>query len=137
MRIVYKVTWPNGKIHVGSDLTDTITYLGSPNAALITADFPSREARRRLAIVREILWGIGDCNTFRSTTDGKGMDREAAVERSGGWIQSETSISGVMRRMSRDTEGFGGGNVIRHQTTRFGSPCLLHAAGDEGRAGQL
>ena len=56
MKIVYKVTWPNGKIYVGSDLTDTITYLGSPNAALIAADFPSREARRHMTIVREILW---------------------------------------------------------------------------------
>jgi hypothetical protein len=28
MKVVYKVTWPNGKIYVGSDLTDSITYFG-------------------------------------------------------------------------------------------------------------
>jgi hypothetical protein len=41
MKVVYKVTWPNGKIYVGSDLTDSITYFGSPNKRLIEADFPT------------------------------------------------------------------------------------------------
>lgn len=56
MKVVYKVTWPNGKIYVGSDLTDTISYFGSPNAALIAMDFPDREMRRRMTVEREILW---------------------------------------------------------------------------------
>jgi hypothetical protein len=29
---VYKITYPNGKIYVGSDLTGTLTYFGSPSA---------------------------------------------------------------------------------------------------------
>jgi hypothetical protein len=56
MKVVYKVTWPNGKIYVGSDLTDSITYVGSPDRSLIEADFPSREARRDMTVRREILW---------------------------------------------------------------------------------
>jgi len=56
MYIIYKITWPNGKIYVGSDLTDSITYLGSPHKPSIVADFPSREARRVMRITREILW---------------------------------------------------------------------------------
>lgn len=56
MKIVYKITWPNGKIYVGSDLTDSITYFGSPNKHLIEVDFPTREARRDITIRREILW---------------------------------------------------------------------------------
>ena len=32
MKVVYKVTWPNGKIYIGSDLTDSIRYFGSPIA---------------------------------------------------------------------------------------------------------
>lgn len=56
MKIVYKVTWPNGKIYVGSDLTDTITYFGSGNPAIIAADFPERSQRRIMTITREILW---------------------------------------------------------------------------------
>jgi hypothetical protein len=56
MKVIYKVTWPNGKIYVGSDLTDSITYFGSPNKRLIEADFQTREARRDMTVRREILW---------------------------------------------------------------------------------
>ncbi len=56
MKVIYKVTWPNGKIYVGSDLTDSITYFGTPDRSLIEADFPTRQARRDMAVRREILW---------------------------------------------------------------------------------
>jgi hypothetical protein len=56
MKVVYKVTWPNGKVYVGSDMTDSITYFGSPDQTKIEADFPSREARRDMTVRREILW---------------------------------------------------------------------------------
>jgi hypothetical protein len=56
VKVVYKVTWPNGKIYVGSDLTDSITYFGSPDKSLIEADFPTRESRRDMTVRREILW---------------------------------------------------------------------------------
>jgi len=55
MKVVYKVTWPNGKAYIGSDLTDTITYFGSADAALIAADF-TRDERRDMTVRREILW---------------------------------------------------------------------------------
>jgi hypothetical protein len=60
MKVVYKITWPNGKIYVGSDLTDTITSFGSAAKHLIEADFPSRESRRDMMVRREILWE-SDC----------------------------------------------------------------------------
>jgi hypothetical protein len=56
MKAIYKVTWPNGKIYVGSDLTDSIIYFGSSDKYLIEANFPTREARRDMTIRREILW---------------------------------------------------------------------------------
>jgi hypothetical protein len=56
MKVVYKITWPNGKIYVGSDLTDSITYFGSPDKRLIENDFSSRDARRDMTVRREILW---------------------------------------------------------------------------------
>lgn len=56
MMVVYKVTWPNGKIYVGSDMTDSITYFGSPDKSLIEADFPDRQSRRDMTVRREILW---------------------------------------------------------------------------------
>lgn len=55
VKIVYKITYPNGKIYVGKDLTDTITYFGSVNDALIAADF-TREQRKSFTVIREILW---------------------------------------------------------------------------------
>jgi hypothetical protein len=56
VKVIYKITWPNGKIYVGSDLTDSITYFGSPDKRLIEKDFPTREPRRDMTIRREILW---------------------------------------------------------------------------------
>jgi hypothetical protein len=42
-KVVYKVTYPNGKIYVGQDRTDTINYFGSVNSDLIDRDFPSKQ----------------------------------------------------------------------------------------------
>ena len=54
-KVVYKITYPNGKVYVGMDLTDTLRYFGSPNSKLIEADF-TREQRRDFTIRKEILW---------------------------------------------------------------------------------
>lgn len=55
MPCVYKITYPNGKIYVGLDLTDSINYFGSASSALITADI-TPEQRRDMTIRKEILW---------------------------------------------------------------------------------
>lgn len=55
MKVIYKITYPNGKIYVGKDLTDSINYFGSANDALVATDF-TREQRRDFTIRREILW---------------------------------------------------------------------------------
>jgi hypothetical protein len=55
MKVVYKVTYPNGKIYIGQDLTDSINYFGSANNKLIEKDF-TREQRRDFTIRKEILW---------------------------------------------------------------------------------
>jgi outer membrane protein assembly factor BamB len=57
--VVYKITYPNGKIYVGSDLTDTPTYFGSANSDLIRQDF-TRDELRDLSIRKEILWESQD-----------------------------------------------------------------------------
>lgn len=54
-KVIYKVTYPNGKIYVGRDLTGTISYFGSPNPALIVADFTAEQARH-FTIRKQILW---------------------------------------------------------------------------------
>lgn len=55
MKVIYKITYPNGKIYVGKDLTDSINYFGSASEVLIAADF-TREQRRDFTIRKEILW---------------------------------------------------------------------------------
>ena len=55
MKVVYKITYPNGKMYVGMDLTDSANYFGSASSALIAADF-TREQRRDFVIRKEILW---------------------------------------------------------------------------------
>lgn len=54
-KVIYKITYPNGKIYVGKDLTNSINYFGSAADRLIAADFTPEE-RRDFSIRREILW---------------------------------------------------------------------------------
>lgn len=55
MKVVYKITYPNGKIYVGKDLTGSLNYFGSADSRLIEKDF-SLEERRDFTIRKEILW---------------------------------------------------------------------------------
>ena len=55
MMVIYKITYPNGKIYVGQDRTDSINYFGSASSKLIAQDF-TPEQRRDFTIRREILW---------------------------------------------------------------------------------
>ena len=53
-KIIYKITYPNGKIYIGKDLTNSINYWGSAKSELIAKDF-SFEERMDMTIRREIL----------------------------------------------------------------------------------
>ena len=55
MMIIYKITYPNGKIYVGQDRTNDINYFGSASHELIAKDFTG-EQRRDFTIRREVLW---------------------------------------------------------------------------------
>ena len=56
---VYKITFPNGKIYVGKDLTGTLTYFGSFDEDYVAKDFPV-EQRKLFTITKEILWETTD-----------------------------------------------------------------------------
>jgi hypothetical protein len=52
---VYKITYPNGKIYVGMDLTGSVTYFGSPSAKeQIAADLG--EHVHDFTARKQILW---------------------------------------------------------------------------------
>jgi hypothetical protein len=55
MKVIYKVTYPNGKIYIGKDLTDSTHYFGSLNNDLVEKDF-TREQKRNFIIKKEVIW---------------------------------------------------------------------------------
>ena len=55
MKVIYKITYPNGKIYIGKDLTDCINYFGSASSKLIEKDF-NRSQRKDFKIREEIIW---------------------------------------------------------------------------------
>ena len=55
MNVIYKITYPNGKIYVGQDRVGSIRYFGSPNSKVIAADF-TPEQYRDFTVRRQILW---------------------------------------------------------------------------------
>lgn len=55
MSVVFKIIYPNGKIYIGQDRTDTLTYFGSVSGEIVAADF-TPEQRLRFSITKEILW---------------------------------------------------------------------------------
>jgi hypothetical protein len=59
LKIIYKITYPNGKIYIGKDLTSTFRYFGSPNSKLLEADF-TEEQRRDFTIRRQVIWQSND-----------------------------------------------------------------------------
>ncbi|RXA21741.1 GIY-YIG nuclease family protein [Methanosarcina sp. MSH10X1] len=55
MQVIYKITYPNGKIYIGQDRTDSINYFGSASNDLIEKDF-TRDQKSDFTIRKEIIW---------------------------------------------------------------------------------
>jgi putative N-acetylmannosamine-6-phosphate epimerase len=55
IKVIYRITYPNGKIYVGHDLTDSINYFGSASIEIIAKDF-TRKERTDFIIRKEIIW---------------------------------------------------------------------------------
>ena len=61
MKWIYKITYPNGKIYIGKDLTGTLRYFGSPDSKFLEKDF-NEEEKKNFTIRREILWQSDDAS---------------------------------------------------------------------------
>lgn len=55
MKVVYKITYPNGKIYIGKDLTNSLTYFGSVDSNYVAQDFTETE-KRNFTITKEIIF---------------------------------------------------------------------------------
>jgi hypothetical protein len=55
MNVVYRITYPNGKIYIGQDRTNSINYFGSASDELIARNF-TPEQRKSFTVTRDVLW---------------------------------------------------------------------------------
>ena len=62
--IIYKIIYPNNKIYIGQNRTNSINYFGSASDELIAKDF-SHSQRQSFSITREVLLE-SDTSTTRS-----------------------------------------------------------------------
>ena len=63
------ITYPTGKIYIGKDSYGSYRYYGSPDMAVVNADFKSlpEEVRKSYNIKKEILWESADCSEAELT----------------------------------------------------------------------
>ncbi len=64
-KVIYKITYPNGKIYIGKDLTDSINYFGSADSQHIANDFTEAE-RNDFTIRKEIIFESNDVKEINS-----------------------------------------------------------------------
>jgi hypothetical protein len=98
-KVIYKITYPNEKIYVGMDLTDTINHVGSAPSSLIQRDF-TREQRRDFTIRKADPVGVGFGIGQRSATDGGRVHPKASRQRSGHRLQPVAAIQAVIDDLS-------------------------------------
>jgi len=56
MKVIYKITYPNGKIYVGKDSTgDNLRYFGSPDREYLEKDFPW-EQQQDITLRKQIVF---------------------------------------------------------------------------------
>ena len=56
MKVIYKITYPNGKIYVGRDSTgDNLRYFGSPDREYLEKDF-TWEQLQDITLRKEIIF---------------------------------------------------------------------------------
>ncbi len=63
------ITYPTGKIYIGKDSYGSYRYYGSPDMAVVNADFKSlpEEVQKSYNIKKEILWESADCSEAELT----------------------------------------------------------------------
>ncbi len=75
LKVVYEITYPNGKIYVGLDLTGTATYFGSPSQSENIAADLGPDGYRDLTVRKRVLW------ESRTATDAEARAEEVRLIR--------------------------------------------------------
>lgn len=58
--VIYKITYPNGKIYIGQDRTNDVNYFGSADSFTISKDFSEQE-RLDFTVRKEVLSMLPRC----------------------------------------------------------------------------
>ena len=63
MKVIYKITYPTGKIYIGKDSVGSHRYFGSPSMDIINEDFKNLpdKIRKDYMIRKQILWESEEC----------------------------------------------------------------------------
>lgn len=58
MKVIYKLTYPTGKICIGKDRYGSFRYFGSPDIKVINEDFANlpEHIRKDYSVRKEIIW---------------------------------------------------------------------------------
>jgi hypothetical protein len=75
-KVIYKITYPNGKIYVGQDLTDSPNYFGSAKTDEFRADFTQQELDNNFTVSKSVIWSSMDA----SKAEVSAMERSLIVE---------------------------------------------------------
>ena len=64
MKVVYKITYPNGKIYIGKDNVGSFRYFGSPDMEIINEDFLKmpEELQNDYSVRKQILFKSEDAS---------------------------------------------------------------------------
>lgn len=95
-KAIYRITYPNGKVYVGMDLTGKLLYFGSANSRLVEKDFTA-EQRRDSTIRKEVLW--------ESETASDAEVRRREVEYSHALRANDPAVGYNRRPRLRDVRG--------------------------------
>ena len=67
MKVIYKITYPKGKIYIGKDSTgDNLRYFGSPDREYLERDFTWQELQN-ITLQKEILFSSEDISESELT----------------------------------------------------------------------
>lgn len=112
--MIYRITYPNGKIYIGSDTTDSINYFGSASSELIARDF-TRADRQSFSVTRDILWEA------EAASDSEVRRREVELIREHGSNTAGIGYNQTPRRGPLD-KGNAGPRGAASPTTRSAGP---------------
>jgi hypothetical protein len=122
LKIIYKITYPNGKIYIGQDLADTQNYFGSANSKLIAQNFIYRTARYCILSIPFQHDIIATCLWFCRLMNDRAWPSGKAV------VFGTTIPSSNLgaRAISRDYSGLSQVRILAPEPANYGKGIVIY-----------